>query len=218
MRFFRISSLTESTLYPLSRNSPIVCGRVVMVIPLYATFLGVGFVEYMPRRGDTQPILHYPTTPETGGTIVILPLQLRKRKGSSNPGHMNCLLAIYQTGADNVGAGSPRPSPMMNLKKFPWIPVGADLSRLQPIDRPALDGRSPDENVKTHYRPAAYAGVSRNRTTPGIGRSKSKRALPLCGTISAKGCSSNLSAACSFAHCSSVGHASCARQWVAILE
>src|SRR5581483_7145993 len=34
IRFFRNSSLTESTLYPLSRNSPIVRGRVVIVIPL----------------------------------------------------------------------------------------------------------------------------------------------------------------------------------------
>src|SRR5262249_37085228 len=95
MRFFRISSLTESTLYLLSRNSPIVCGRVVMVIPLYATFLGVGFVEYMPRRGDTQPLLHDPTTPETGGTIIILPLQLRKRKGSSNSRQSLPVLAIF---------------------------------------------------------------------------------------------------------------------------
>ena len=31
--------------------------------------------------GDKQPILHDPTSPETGGTIVILPLHVRKRKG-----------------------------------------------------------------------------------------------------------------------------------------
>src|ERR1700682_5467262 len=34
MRFLRNSSLTVSTLYPLSRNSPIVRGWVVIVIPL----------------------------------------------------------------------------------------------------------------------------------------------------------------------------------------
>jgi len=28
-----------------------------------------------------QPILHDPTSPKTGGTIVILPLHVRKRKG-----------------------------------------------------------------------------------------------------------------------------------------
>jgi len=31
--------------------------------------------------GNTQPILHDPTAPKTGGTTLILPLYARKRKG-----------------------------------------------------------------------------------------------------------------------------------------
>src|SRR5215469_2804762 len=46
-------------------------------------FLGLASWNTCPGEG-TQPILHDTTTPETGGTIIILPLQLRKRKGSSN--------------------------------------------------------------------------------------------------------------------------------------
>src|SRR5579885_699169 len=42
IRFLRISSLTESTLYPLARNSPIVRALVVMVIRvILLPFLGV---------------------------------------------------------------------------------------------------------------------------------------------------------------------------------
>src|SRR5579863_3577941 len=83
IRFFRISSLTESTLYPLSRNSPIVRGRVVMVIPL-SCYLSWGLARaiHVRDRGDfcQSCILHVPTVPETGGTICILPSENRKRK------------------------------------------------------------------------------------------------------------------------------------------
>src|SRR5260370_37043246 len=41
---------------------------------------------------------------------------------------------------------------MMNFKKFPWIPVGADLSRPPPLYRPSADVRYPYEKVKTHHR------------------------------------------------------------------
>src|ERR1700693_3417203 len=60
MRFFRSSSLTESNLYPLSRNSLIVRGRVVMVIQLCATFLGAWSCGMHVWDRDKQPILHDP--------------------------------------------------------------------------------------------------------------------------------------------------------------
>src|SRR5712692_6099211 len=53
IRFFRSSSLTQSTLYPLSRNSPIVRGRLVMVISLscYLSW-GSAHVIHVWERGQ----------------------------------------------------------------------------------------------------------------------------------------------------------------------
>ena len=44
--------------------------------------------------GDKQPILHDPTAPKTGGTIVILPLRVRKRKGG-----VFRLVGVYNEGS-----------------------------------------------------------------------------------------------------------------------
>src|SRR5436189_1512173 len=62
MRFFLNSSLTESNLYPLSRNSPIVRGRVVMVIQFCVTFLGSWHrgMHIWDRGQLTNPVLHNP--------------------------------------------------------------------------------------------------------------------------------------------------------------
>src|SRR5579884_1399581 len=55
IRFFRISSLTGRTLYPLSRNSPIVRGRVLIVIRFCATFLvGLVLCDACPDREQEQ--------------------------------------------------------------------------------------------------------------------------------------------------------------------
>src|SRR5437660_12810143 len=86
IRFLRNSSLTESTLYPLSRNSPIVRGRVVIVIPLscYLSW-GLAHMIHVRERGNCYHSCMFLSVPETGGTNSILPSGKRKRKGTEHP-------------------------------------------------------------------------------------------------------------------------------------
>src|SRR6266699_2576692 len=53
---------------------------------------------------------------------------------------------------------------LMDFKKFPWISVGADLSRPAPIYRPSGDVRYPDEKVKTHNFSRGEASKNQTRS------------------------------------------------------
>src|SRR5579875_120134 len=86
IRFLRISSFTERTLYPLARNSPIVRGRVVMVIRvILLPFLGMASRHIFQDQGtDNQPVRPSmtATNAEHVEPVIILPLTKRKRKGN----------------------------------------------------------------------------------------------------------------------------------------
>ena len=130
-----------------------------------------------------------PLWPPALGVISIVGKQLPNTGGQKGPPH--------SVSASHAHTGT---------KTYPCQTPGAGGHK-GPIpsstSSPAPTGT--DESTHPFKMCQGETGISRSRSTPGIGSSKSKWAMPSVGFASGSGCSSSLSAACNFAHSSEVG-------------